>query len=203
MFNTPELKQDFEKCVQIKKFDEDHIIIEPGQYIKFIPIVKNGCIRVVRQDDDGNEIFLYHIMPGETCALSLTCCSNYRTSEVKTIAEENTQIWAIPVSKYEEWQKFSEWRDFIGLSYQKRFEKLLNVIDDIAFNNLDNRILKYLLHRANATRNDVLHVSHEEIARELNIQRESATRLLKKLKKLGIIETGRNKIKILKKTFEL
>lgn len=203
MFNTPELKNDFDNCTKIISFDEDSIIIEPGQYIKFIPIVKKGCIRVVRQDEAGNEIFLYHIMPGETCALSLTCCSNYRTSEVKTIAEEYTEIWAIPVSKYEEWQKYSEWRDFIGLSYQKRFEKMLNVIDDIAFNNLDSRIWKYLLQRANALGNDVLSLSHEEIARELNIQRESATRLLKKLKQLGIIETGRNKIKILKKNMEM
>lgn len=199
LFNTPALKEDFDNCVKILKFDEDTVIIEPGQYIKFIPIVKKGCIRVVRQDENGNEIFLYHIMPGETCALSLSCCSNLKSSEVKTITEDITEIWAIPANKYEEWQQYAEWRNFIALTYQKRFEKMLHVIDDIAFKNLDSRIWKYLVERSNATNSDTLNLSHEEIAQELNIQRESATRLLKKLKQIGYIETGRGKIKILKK----
>ncbi|MCC6722380.1 MAG: Crp/Fnr family transcriptional regulator [Bacteroidia bacterium] len=201
MFNTIELKSDFEKNSMVLKFKPDTVIIEPGQYIKYIPIVKKGCIRVVRQDENGNEVFLYHIMPGETCALSLSCCSNLKSSDVKTITEDETEIWAIPTSKFDDWQKFAEWRDFIANTYQKRFDKLLNVIDDIAFKNLDTRIWKYLIERANATKSDILNISHDNIAQELNIQRESATRLLKKLKQLGYIQTGRNNIKIIKKNF--
>ncbi len=181
------------------RVEEGTVLMSPGQYIKFIPIVMKGCIRVLRQNQEGDETFLYHIMPGETCALSLTCCSTMKPSEVKTIAEEDTELWAIPIKQLEEWSLFKEWRDFIALTYQIRFNKLLNVIDDIAFKNMDERIWKYLIARAKAKDNFVLNISHEEIAQELNIQREAATRLLKKLKEIGNIDTGRHQIIILKK----
>ncbi len=199
MFIDPALKSAFKKQAKLMQVEEGTVLMSPGQYIKFIPIVIKGCIRVLRQNPEGDETFLYHIMPGETCALSLTCCSTMKPSEVKTITEEDTELWAIPIQQLEEWNSFKEWRDFIALTYQIRFNKLLNVIDDIAFKNMDERIWKYLIARAKAKDNFVLNISHEEIAQELNIQREAATRLLKKLKEIGYIDTGRHQIIILKK----
>jgi CRP/FNR family transcriptional regulator len=199
MFIDPELKTAFEKYAKSMDFAAESVIMEPGQYIKFIPIIVSGCIRVIRQNEQGEEIFLYHLMPGETCALSLTCCTSQRPSEVKTIAEDDTTVWAIPLQKLDEWQRFKEWRDFIALTYQTRFNKLLKTIDEIAFENMDQRLWKYLVARAKAQDNFNLNVSHEEISQELNIQRESATRLIKKLKSQGYIQTGRNLITILKK----
>ncbi|MGZ3861921.1 MAG: Crp/Fnr family transcriptional regulator [Bacteroidia bacterium] len=199
MFKDKELEKEFGRHAKTTKYKEGAVIMEPGNYIKFIPIVIKGCIRVLRQDSAGHEAFLYHLMPGETCALSLTCCSNAAPSEVKTIAEEDTEIWAIPVQFMEEWQHFKEWKDFISLTYQVRFNKLLKAIDDISFENMDDRLWKYLIARARAKGNHIIHASHDEIAQELNIQRETVTRLLKKLKDLRLIETGRNMIQIMKK----
>ena len=199
MFFQPELKSAFEQNATKIEAAEGSILLESGQYPSFIPIVLSGCIRVIRQNADGEETFLYHLMPGETCALSLTCCATQRPSEVKTIAEEDTSFWAIPIHLVEEWQQYKEWKTFIGLTYQTRFTKMLTVIDDIAFKHQDERLWKYLQARANVKQTDVLHISHEQIAQELNIQREAATRLLKKLKENGYIETGRNEIRILPK----
>jgi CRP/FNR family transcriptional regulator len=199
MFNDTKLREEFNLHAKLMKIPEGTILMEPGKYIKTIPIVTKGCIRVLRQNKNGEETFLYHIMPGETCALSLTCCSTHHPSEVKTIAEEDTEFWAIPIQYLEQWQQYKEWREFIALTYQNRFNKMLQAIDDIAFEKMDERIWKYLVARAKAKDNFILHISHEEIAKELNIQRESATRLIKKLKDLGYIETGRNQIRILKK----
>lgn len=199
MFKTPELQRSFERDAVLMKFRAGETLMTPGQYIKYIPIVTKGCIRVLRENQEGEETFLYHVMPGETCALSLTCCSMFKPSEIHTIAEDDTELWAIPLEKMEEWQSFTEWREFIGMTYQVRFEKLLKVIDDIAFQNMDERLWKYLLSRARAKDNFIIQSSHEEIARELHMQRESATRLLKKLKDLGFIETSRNQIRIIRK----
>ncbi len=198
-FADAQLKQEFEKNAVLQTVKAGTVLMEAGRYIKMMPILTKGCIRVLRQSEDGKETFLYHLMPGETCALSLTCCSTQRPSEVKTIAEEDTEFWAIPIQYIEEWQKYKEWREFIGTTYQNRFNRLLEVIDQIAFENLDKRLWKYLKARALAQKTQILQVSHEEIAQELNIQRESATRLIKKLKEMGYIETGRNQIKILKR----
>ncbi|MGZ3865661.1 MAG: Crp/Fnr family transcriptional regulator [Bacteroidia bacterium] len=199
MFKDKELEASFKEHATLMQFKEGTVIMEPGHYIKFIPIVVKGCIRVLRQDKLGHEAFLYHLMPGETCALSLTCCSTLAPSEVKTIAEEDTEVWAIPVQYVEEWQNYKEWKDFIGLTYQTRFNKLLKAIDDISFEHMDERLWKYLVARARAKDNLIIHAGHDEIAQELNIQRETVTRLLKKLKDNGFIETGRNMIHIMKK----
>jgi CRP/FNR family transcriptional regulator len=199
MFFQPELNKEFSLHAEKMQVSEGTVLMEPGQYLQFIPIVIEGCIRVLRQNTEGEETFLYHLMPGETCALSLTCCATQRPSEVRTIAEENTMFWAIPIQFVEEWQQYKEWKSFIGLTYQTRFNKMLQVIDDIAFKHMDERLWSYLQARATARQTNTLNISHEEIAQELNIQREAATRLLKKLKESGLIETGRNEIRLLKK----
>lgn len=200
MFTQPELRRAFEAHAQLAEVSEGTVLMEPGQYIQFIPIIVSGCIRVLRQSAEGDETFLYHLMPGETCALSLTCCSTNRPSEIRTIAEEDTKMWMIPIDFIEPWQEYKEWKSFIGLTYQMRFEKLLKVIDDIAFHQMDQRLWSYLLARAQARHTDTLHINHEEIAEELNIQREAATRLIRKLKDHGLIETGRNSIRLLSTT---
>jgi CRP/FNR family transcriptional regulator len=153
---------------------------------------------VIRQNADGEEIFLYHLMPGETCALSLTCCATHKPSEIRIIAEEDTDYFAIPLPLVEKWQQYKEWKEYIALTYQTRFNKMLMVIDDIAFKQMDERLWTYLKARAKAKQTDTLHISHEDIAHELNIQREAASRLLKKLKENGFIETSRNEIKLIK-----
>lgn len=198
MFNDTSLEASFKEHAKLMTIPEGAVLIENGEYVRMIPIVISGCIRVLRQNDDGNEIFLYHLMPGETCAMSLTCCTNQNPSEVKTIAEEATQLWAIPIHVLDEWQQHKEWRDFIAATYKTRFNKLLQTIDELAFENMIERLWKYLDARSKAKESDILNINHEEIARELNIQRESATRLIKKLKDLGLVETGRGHLKLLK-----
>lgn len=194
LFSDPNLQRAFEEYSSVMKLPEGAILIQPGETIQFIPIVKSGCLRVLRQNDSGEETFLYHIMPEETCAMSLTCCNARTLSEVKAVAEETTELFAIPIEKVEEWQAFKEWRNFLAFTYKTRFERLLQTIDDLAFQHMDERLWKYLQARAQAKNSNTLQISHEEIAHELNIQRESATRLLKKLKDMGQLETGRGHI---------
>lgn len=198
LFSDPALMKAFSETSNIMKLPEGATLIQPGETIVFIPLVKSGCLRVLRQNDNGEEMFLYHIMPGETCAMSLTCCNARSASEVKAIAEENTELYAIPVEKIDQWQQYKEWRNFLAFTYKTRFERLLKTIDDLSFQNMDERLWKYLQARADARNSKVLHLNHEEIAQELSIQRESATRLLKKLKDLKYIETGRGQITLLK-----
>ncbi|MCF8445856.1 MAG: Crp/Fnr family transcriptional regulator [Bacteroidia bacterium] len=198
MFTDPKLKESFSKYSSIMKLPEGAVLMNPGEPIRFIPLVKSGCIRVLRQNDEGKEVFLYHIMPGETCAMSLTCCNVQSLSEVKAVAEEETEVFTVPVTKLEEWQNFKEWRDYISNTYKVRFERMMQTIDDLAFENMDERLWRYLLARSKAKGSTTLQINHEEMANELNIQRESATRLLKKLKDLGYLETGRGQVTLLK-----
>ncbi len=182
---------------KIVTFESGTSIMEPGQFIKMVPIVLEGAIKVMRTDDEGKTLFLYYIQPGETCALSLTCCSAARPSEIKAVAEEQTVILSIPVHVHEEWMHaYKQWKDYVSLTYQHRFQEMLEVLDAVAFKRMDERLMRYLLAKSKQLNTNELATTHQEIARELGTSREVISRLLKQLEKKKWIELGRNIIYI-------
>jgi CRP/FNR family transcriptional regulator len=187
------LLEEIEKHGKAQVFEAGQSIIEPGQYIKMVPVVLEGTIKVLRPNNEGHDLFLYYIETGETCAVSLTCCSAMNPSEVKAVAEEKTKILAVPVRKHEEWtNEFRQWKDFVALTYQKRFQAMFQAIDDIAFKKMDERLLKYLALKSRQAKSNELVMTHQEIARELGTSREVVSRLLKQLENRKLVELGRN-----------
>lgn len=178
-------------------FEPGKLILEPGKYIHTIPIVLKGAIKVIRMDEEGKELFLYYIGPGQTCALSLTCCSVSRPSEVKVVAEEFTTILAIPLGLHEKWMhEFREWKEFVSLTYLQRFQEMLNVLDAVAFQRMDERLMRYLVTKMKQQKSNELNATHQVIANELGTSREVISRLLKQLEKKKWVELGRNVIYI-------
>ncbi len=163
----------------------------------FVPIVQKGVLRIVRQDDDGKEIFLYHLYPGQTCAMAINCCQTRKKSMVKAIAEDDTEVLQIPVSLVEEWFRYPEWKNFINSTYGTRFAELLEVIDLIAFSNMDRQVLHYLEERAKAANTRALYITHQQIADELHTHREAISRLLRTMEQKNIVKLGRNTIELL------
>jgi len=181
----------------IHEFQSGKIITEPGQFIKMVPIVLEGAIKILRMDEDGKELFLYHLEPGETCALSLTCCSASKPSEIKAIAEEKTIILGIPIDKHEQFSdKYKQWKDFVSMTYQSRFQEILVALDAVAFKRMDERLIRYIVTKMKQQKTNELHTTHQEIANELGTSREVISRLLKQLEKKKWIELGRNVIYI-------
>ncbi|MCH7414685.1 Crp/Fnr family transcriptional regulator [Belliella sp. R4-6] len=181
----------------IHTFEQGKIITEPGQFVKMVPIVLEGAIKIMRMDEDGKELFLYYLEPGETCALSLTCCSASKPSEIKAVAEENTKILGIPVNIHEQWtDKFKQWKDFVSSTYQSRFQELLVALDAVAFKRMDERLMRYIVTKMKQFKTNELTITHQEIANELGTSREVISRLLKQLEKKKWIELGRNVIYI-------
>lgn len=189
--------QAIEKAGRRKNFAKDEVVIEPGNKIVFVPIVITGSIRILRQDTDGRDIFLYHIFPGQTCAMSLTCCGANAVSQVKAVAEDETEVYMIPANLINEWLGYPEWRDFINNTYATRFNELMQVIDLIAFSHMDEQLLHYLRERARAINTRALFITHQQIADELRTQRESVTRLLRTMEQKGLVKLGRNTIELL------
>ncbi len=191
--SDPHLLEELGKYGQVQEFEPGQTIIEPGQYIKMVPVVLEGTIKVMRTNEEGHDLFLYYIESGETCAVSLTCCSVMTPSDVKAVAEEKTKILAIPARKHEEWtNKFRQWKDFVAQTYQKRFQSMFQAIDDIAFKKMDERLLKYLVVKSKQAKSNELPLTHQEIAKELGTSREVISRLLKQLENRKLVELGRN-----------
>lgn len=170
-------------------------IMDPGQFIKLIPIVLEGLIKVIRTDESGKELFLYYLEPGQTCALSLTCCSASRPSEIKALAEEETMILGVPIDLHEKWMdEYRQWKEYVSSTYQSRFQELLETLDAVAFKRLDQRLMRYLSTKLKQQKATELQMSHQEIATEMGTSREVISRLLKQLEKRRWIELGRNVI---------
>ncbi len=173
-------------------------LIDFGQYVKTIPLVYKGAIKVLRQDTEGNELFLYYLNPGETCAMSLNCCMDYNKSQVKAIAEEDVELISLPAEYMDKWIPiYPSWKNFVAQTYSTRFQELLHTIDSIAFTKLDERLLNYLNAKSEATNSTIFHLTHQEIAYELSTKREVISRLLKQLEKIGKVKLGRNKIELI------
>jgi len=197
IFNDPKLQAEIAMYARVKTIERETVLMSPGDDIFFVPIVQQGVLRIVRQNDEGKEVFLYHLYPGQTCAVAINCCQGKKKSTVKAIAEEDSEILQIPVNMVDEWFKYPEWKTFINATYGQRFAELLEVIDLIAFSNMDKQVLHYLQERARAAGTNALYITHQIIADELHTHREAISRLLRAMEQKNMLRLGRNTIELL------
>jgi CRP/FNR family transcriptional regulator len=172
--------------------------MEPGQPMKHVPIVLEGSLRVARKDDaEDRELYLYTLEPGSAC--SNTFGSLYGQSpSLEVLAEEDSMVLCVPIRVVQELLHTNqEWMNFVLRSYQKRFDEALNALDDVAFRQLDERLVHFLVEKARRNEQNEVHMSHFEIAQALNSSREVVSRLLKRLESEGRVRLGRNRIEIL------
>jgi CRP/FNR family transcriptional regulator, anaerobic regulatory protein len=182
---------------QLATFEPGKTLMEPGQFVKAVPLVLDGSIKIMRMDEDGKELFLYYLEAGETCALSLTCCSASRPSEIKAVVEEKVNVLFVTIQVHESlMDEFKQWKDFVSSTYQHRFHEMLVVLDAIAFKRMDERLMSYIVTKMKQLKTNELHTTHQEVANELGTAREVISRLLKQLEKKKWIELGRNVIYI-------
>ncbi|WP_421798216.1 Crp/Fnr family transcriptional regulator [Haliscomenobacter sp.] len=191
------LQEEIATVGKLTEFSAGTVIMDVGQYVKMVPLVIEGAIKVSREDEDGHELFLYYLQGGQTCSMSFTCCMMNKKSEIRTIAEENTKMIGIPIRYVDEWMtKYQSWKNFVMQTYDFRMMELVRTIDSIAFHHMDERLLAYLDKKAKATHSKIINATHQEIAYDLNASREAVSRLLKQLENDGRVKLGRNKIEL-------
>lgn len=181
-----------------KEFKANEVIIDIGSYITSIPLLLSGAIKILREDKEGDDLVLYYIEKGDTCAMTLSCCMGQTKSKIKAVAETDVKLLMIPKQKMSEWlSKYKSWQEFILHSYHSRLQEFIDAIDTIAFLNMDERLLKYLKDKALVNQNETISVTHQQIANDLHTSRVVISRLLKALEKKDKIELNRNKVKVL------
>ena len=173
-------------------------IIRTGEYIKSIPLLLSGAIKVIREYDDGEELLLYYVEEGNTCSMSMSCCVEQRKSQIKAVAELDTLIIMIQIKKMEEGLgRYQSWRTFVFSNYQNRIEEVLQSLERVAFERLDERLEDYLKEKARINSEHSVFQTHKEIAEELHSSRVVISRLLKKLEQMGNIKLHRNHIELI------
>ena len=182
----------------LKKISEGEIIIDLGHKISFMPLIIEGAVKVLRENEQEQELLLYFIEPGDTCSMTTKCCLGSVISEIRAIAETDATILLIPVNQLTIWMsKYKDWQSFILQSYHERLMELLETIDSIAFLKMDERLIKFLRDKVKINNNEIVKTTHQELANDLNTSRVVVSRLLKKLENTGVIKMQRNEIKVL------
>ena len=195
-FQEQDLKKELHEA-QIKKLKAGDVLLRENAYVQAIPILTTGLLSVFRTDEDGKEILLYYIRPGESCIMSFLAGVNHDTSKVRAIADEDSELLMIPVDKVSKWiTLYPEWSEYIFKLYQQRFEELLQVVNSLVFQKMDERLWNHLQKKTELSGQKDLSITHQQIADELGTSREVISRLLKELEKNGLISLGRNKIQV-------
>ncbi len=190
-----------EEIAQVSKildFKEGDVLIDFGDYIKKMPLLLQGAIKISREDFDEGELLLYFIEKGDTCAMTMACCMGATKSEIRAVAETDGSVIMIPVEKMEEWLgKYKSWRNFVFTSYNNRLKEMLSAIDNLAFMNMGERLLNYIYEKAKINKTNQILNTHQEIAYDLNTSRVVISRLLKVLENEGKIRLNRASIEVL------
>jgi CRP/FNR family transcriptional regulator len=174
-------------------------MLNPGQTIRAVPIVLSGTFKVSRINEEGQELLLYYVKEGESCAMTFTCCMMAHSSVIKGSAEEDSELLCIPVDVMDEWMtRYRTWKRFVMTTILNRFTEVLKSIDEVAFKKLDDRLVHYLKEKSKVTGSSLINMSHQQIADELGTNRVVVSRLLKQLEIDKKLLLYRNQIKLLK-----
>lgn len=186
------LYEEIIKYGEIKEVSAGTTLLGIGQTIRSTMLVLEGVIKLYQEDGEGNEFFIYHIQPGQACAVSMVCSYRQEQSQVMAKALTDTTLLTIPLMYMDKWlSQYKSWHYFVIRTYRSRYEELLNTINEIAFKNMDERLEFYLKRQVKQLGRQVK-LTHQEIASDLNSSREVISRLMKKMEKNGWIIIHRN-----------
>ncbi|WP_026714517.1 Crp/Fnr family transcriptional regulator [Flavobacterium daejeonense] len=193
-----DLIEEIEAHCNFQTFKSGDIVMRTGQYIKNTVLILKGQLKIYREGDDGEEFLLYYLEPGQACAISLICSSKNQTSQITAKVVEDVEAVTIPLTLMDKWMmNHRSWYEFVIYTYRTRFEEVLEVVDNIAFRAMDERLEFYLKRHAKACGCKEINLSHQEIALELNTSREVISRLLKKMEQRGLVRLHRNQIELM------
>ncbi|MBL0883709.1 MAG: Crp/Fnr family transcriptional regulator [Chitinophagaceae bacterium] len=197
-FFEKKLQEQIADAGEVREFEPGEVLMKTGQNIRSTMLVLSGLIKIFREDEEGNEFFMYYLQPGQACALSMVCAIKQETSQIMAKTSAKTEVITIPLAYMDEWMAgYKSWYHFVVSSYRDRFEDMLQTIDHIAFRNMDERLVFYLQQHQNTLKSNIVSASFTEIAQELNSSREVISRLMKKLAEKGMIKQYKSHIEII------
>lgn len=181
----------------VRDFAADEMLMRPGQYFKSTMLIVDGAVKLYRQGQDGNEFFVYQLGAGDACALSMICATRREQSQVSARAIEPTKAILVPIAMMDDLMiGYKNWYYFVLETYRSRFQELLEVVDNIAFSSMDERLEFYLKNQVKLSKTSDLTITHQQIASDLNSSREVISRLLKKMEQKGMLTLARNTISL-------
>jgi CRP/FNR family transcriptional regulator, anaerobic regulatory protein len=191
------LQEQIKKYAQVKEVPQNAELMHEGQFVKIIPVVLKGLVKVFTRHED-RELLLYYIRPGETCIISFNAALSNSSSKANAVSEEASEILLIPSEKISNWLKeFPELSELFFQQYSNRYNELIEMVNKVLFEKMDKRLFEYLKTKIKMSNMDSLKISHQQIANDLGTVREVISRTLKKLEYENKIIQTQHGIKIL------
>ncbi len=194
---NPQLIQEIRENGNIIDIGKNTEVMKEGQYIKTIPFVTKGLIKVFSRYDD-KELLLYYIRPGESCIMSFDACLKNTPSKIYASTEENSSVLLLPADLVFQWmKKYPEMNSVFYQQYNIRYNELILMINELLFEKMDQRLFNYLKKKTEIAKKNPIKVSHRKIANDLGTAREVITRVIKKLESDGKVIQLYSGIKVL------
>lgn len=193
----PKLISEIVEASVVKEIPVNSTILRAGQYVKVIPIVTQGLIKVFSRYED-KDLLLYYIQPNESCIMSFAASLKNEPSRVYAITEEDTSAILLPVEKIDQWiRQFPDFNSIFFQLYNLRYSELLETINHLLFNKMDQRLYDYLKKKRQLTGKNPLKMSHRQIANDMGTAREVISRVMKRLEGEGKVRQHTSSIEIL------
>jgi len=174
-------------------------LIKMNQVITVVPLMLSGILKVSRENEEGQDLVLYYVKPGEGCAMTLSCGMMLQPSQVKGTAEEDLSMLCVPVPIMEEWMlKYPSWKKFVMGTIVNEYIGIIKSVDDVTFKKMDERLVNFLKGKSKLSGSSLINLSHQQIADELGTNRVVISRLLKRMENENQLLLYRNQIKLLK-----
>ena len=167
-------------------------VFDEHQPCSGFPFVIQGAIRVIKASPNGRELPLYRVLPGETCFITASCLMGHQEYNARGETESDTQILMLPKPVFEEMLGHEPFRRFVFQLFAERVADLMQLVEEVAFMRLDQRLAALLLGHGREIR-----TTHQQLAQDLGSVREMVSRLLKGFEHRGLVKLGRETIEIL------
>jgi len=155
------------------------------------PLLIEGSIKVIKLASSGRELMLYRVMPGGSCIISSSCLLGHTDYNARGIAETPLTLLALPLGVFSSLMlEHAPFRDFVFHLFAERIGELMQLVEEVAFSRLDQRLARLLLARNETT----LNVTHQQLADELGSVREIVSRLIKGFAAQGLVTPGREQL---------
>jgi CRP/FNR family transcriptional regulator len=196
-FYEPGFKAELAEHGKLLSFNKGDVIVRDGQYVKFLPIVIKGAIRVYQQKED-REILLYYVKAEETCTMSLAAAYFNNKSTSHGVVTEPTEVLIFPADLIDRWQlKYPSWNKYVMHMFRKRYDELINSFEGIVFEHIDTRVWEYLKSKGAISDDHSVNLSHQQLAAELGTTRVVISRILKDYERQKKIKLHRGRIELL------
>jgi len=196
-FLGKELLDEILSVSEIVNFESGSVLVQEGQFVKVIPIVLKGLVKVFTRHED-KELLLYYIKPDESCIMSFSSAIHNSKSKIFAVTESNSDILLVPSTKITQWVKnYPAINILFYNQYDLRYAEMIDTIKHLIYDKLDKRVLDYLIEKKQLLQINPIKISHKEIANDLGTAREVVSRIVKKLENDKVLIQHHDSIEIL------